>query len=542
MIKRLFCLLMAATLCFCFCSCGGIKGADAQVVFPIDSDPKYLDPQIISNVGAKNIILNCFEGLVTLDAEGKIAPGCATDWSVSSDGLTYTFNLDKNSVWRVSVAAGLLMKEECEEAYKIPVTADDFVFAFRRALLPRTKSPSAKNLLSITNATKVNAGKLHPAHLGVTATGTHSLTITLEKPDPDFLHTLLEPACMPCNEEFFEATGGRYGLSTKYLIYNGPFYMNNWIDDTSITIRRNTFYKDSESVLPFSVYFSIFNEQSTRLKKLKNSTYSVAPLTAGQASEIADKKKYTVNSFESAVLSFMFNCEDEYLNNDYVRQAIAASLDKNIIKSELGEFTAKGVLPGSLIIGDSKYRDESREVKFYENGAPQKLLETGLAQIEKSDAEITVLCSTQHEVLIRKVMQSWQASLGVKFNVFVEAVDDAVLQSRIEDGEYQLAFAPITYSSDTAFSGVLRYTSESSDNIVNLKSNPYDEIVERIKDAAGTTASTVATRQAENFLVSSCVIIPLYEQSVYYGMGEGVKGVIFNNTGEILYFKNTVVK
>ena len=70
----------------------------------------------------------------------------------------------------------------------------------------------------------------------------------------------------------------------------------------------------------------------------------------------------------------------------------------------------------------------------------------------------------------------------------------------------------------------------------------FDELVERIKDAAGATASTVATRQAENFLVSSCIIIPLYEQSVYYGLGKGVKGVIFNNTGEILYFKNTVVK
>ena len=214
----------------------------------------------------------------------------------------------------------------------------------------------------------------------------------------------------------------------------------------------------------------------------------------------------------------------------------------NIIKSELGEFTAKGVLPGSLIIGDAKYREQSREVKFYENAAPQKLLDTGLLQIEKSDAEITILCSTEHEVLIRKIMQSWQSSLGVKFNVFVEAVDDAVLQSRINAGEYQMAFAPITYSSDTAFSGVLRYTSDSSDNIVNLKSNPYDEIVERIKDAAGTTASTVATRQAENFLVSSCVIIPLYEQMVYFGLGKGVEGITFNNTGEILYFKNTVVK
>ncbi len=542
MIKRILCLVIPIILCFTLCSCGGVKGADAQIIYPIDNDPKYLDPQIISDIGAKNIILNCFEGLVSLDSDGNIAPGCATDWTVSADELTYTFNLDKNCAWRVSSAAGKLLDENCSEPYSMPLTADDFVFAFRRAVQPETKSPSARNLLSVTNATKVNQGLLPSSQLGVTALGTHTLQITLEKADPDFLYTLLEPACMPCNEAFFKATAGRYGLSTKYLIYNGPFYMNNWADDSSITLRKNTYYRDAESVLPFSIYYSIFNEQSTRLKKLKNETYNVSPLTREQAAQIADKNDYTVHSFESSVLSLMFNCGDEYLQNDYIRKAIVASFDLETIKAELGEFTAKGVLPGSLIIGDSKYREQSRSIKIYENSAPQQLLETGLAQIEKSDAEITILCSTSHEALIRKIMQTWQVSLGIKFNVFVEAVDDALLQSRIVSKDYQLAFAPVTYSSDTAFSGILRYTSDSSDNIVNLNSPMYDSIVEKVKSTSGTSESIDATRQAENYLVTNCVLVPLYEQSVYYGLGKGVSGVIFNNTGEILYFKYTVAK
>ena len=542
MIKKLLCLCLCALTIFSFCSCGKTKGAEAQIVYPIDNDPKYLDPQIISDIGAKNIILNCFEGLVSIDSEGKLIPAAASEWSVSNDGLTYNFTLDKNCAWRVSSASGKLLDEKCNEPYSKPLTADDFVFAFRRALQPETRSPSAKNLLSIVNATKVISGKLPSSRLGVTATGDHSLTITLEKPDPDFIYTLLEPACMPCNEEFFEATGGRYGLSTKYLIFNGPFYMHNWADDTSVSVRKNTYYRDADSVMPYSVYYSILNEQSTRLKKLKNDIYTVTPLTPAQANQLEGKRSYNVLSFESSVLSLLFNCEDEYLKNNSIRQAIAASLDFDVIKGELGEFTAKGVLPGSLIIGDIKYREKTREIKFYQNSAPQSLLDTGLAQIEKNDVEIKVLCSTTHDALIRKLMQSWQSALGVKFNVFVEPVDEAVLQSRINAKDYQLAFAPITYSSDTAFSGVLRYTSNSSDNIVNLKNKKYDEIVERIKDAEGTYNTTVATRHAESYLVSNCVIVPLYEQCVYYGFGRDVSGVVFNNTGEILYFKNALAE
>ena len=87
MIKKIFCLLMCISMLFLFSACGD-GGADANIYFPIDNDPGYLDPQVVSDSGAKNIIANCYEGLVTIDADGKIAPGTAESWEISKDSLT----------------------------------------------------------------------------------------------------------------------------------------------------------------------------------------------------------------------------------------------------------------------------------------------------------------------------------------------------------------------------------------------------------------------------------------------------------------------
>lgn len=540
MVKRLVSLCLVVLMLSGLCACGK-DGSDAQIIYPIDNDPKFLDPQIISDVGAKNIIANCFEGLVTIDQDGKIAPGCAESWKISADGLTYTFTLRKDCKWRVSsYAQAVIGGEEAMKSFDTRVTANDFVFAFRRALRPETKSPGAKNLLSIKNAAAVNEGTVSEENLGVWAKDEFTIVIALEWADPDFLYTLLEPACMPCDEAFFELTGGRYGLAIRYLLYNGPFYISNWADDTAITLKRSDTYYSKDSVKPSSVYFSINNEQATRLQKIEDGTYEVAPLTASQAEEIRGSKKYTLCSFDSSVLSFIFNCADENLSNVNIRRAIIASFNPMAFTSSHGEFTAKGIIPPSMILSGSPYRKNAADIAFYTNADPRALLEKGLIQAGINDAEATVICAPEFEQAVRMLMQTWQSTLGVGFIVFVEAVEEAELMKRVKSSEYQIALCPVSYSSVTAFNGVLRFTTDDANNICNFSDKKYDRLVNSIKTTHGNAATMKATAEAEKYLASRCVVLPLYNEAVYYGLGKNVKNVIFNPTGEILYFKNTL--
>lgn len=541
MLKKLLCIILSSVLILtCFTACGEIEGADAGLVFPIDRDPEYLDPQIISFSGSRNIIANCFEGLVALNDKGEIVPGCAESWEITDGGLTYIFHLRKDCKWRVSIYAGPLIGLSSTETNSLPLTAHDFDFGITRALLPETKSPVAKALYCIKNAEKVNSGKMSSKKLGVKALDDYTLEIKLEKNDPDFLFTLLEPGCMPCNETFFEATGGRYGLAVKYLIYNGPFYINNWADDTSVSIRKNTLYYDSENVLPRSVYYSINNEQDTRLDKLKEKVYSVSPLTKDQASQIADKKKYTLTPFDSSMLTLIFNCSDEVLLSKNIRRAIVSSLDYNILEGDMGPVTANGIIPHTMTMGTQSYRSVSPSADRYENSDPAELFSKGLNNLDAYKCEISLLCTEKYESTVRKLMQSWQAALGIKCNIYVEVVSEDDLATRIKSKNYQIALTDISYSINTAFDALSCYTSSSSDNIINFKDKTYDYLVSDIKHSTNLADTVKKTIKAEKYLIDSATMVPLYTQHNYMGLAKGVAGTYFNPTGNIAYFKSTV--
>lgn len=558
--KKILSLILCVLMLFSLAACAAEKGIDAKLIFPIDNDPKFLDPQIISDVGARNIILNCFEGLVTLGANGEIIPGMAEKWDVSADGKTYVFYLRENSRWRVTSAAKrvlggdeiqlyptydekgkLIPPQEGKETFNITVTAHDFVFGLRRALRPETKCPTAYKLYAITNAQSVHEGKKAESELGVTALDSRTLKITLQNNDPDFLSTLLEPACMPCNEVFFEKTGGRYGLATRYLLYNGPFYINNWADNASVSVRRNTdYYYDASNVKPYSVYFSINDEQNTRLRKLKNETYDISPFTENQALSVSDSKKYTVNSFSSGTYSLIFNCKDTYLQNTDVRRAITSAFNFNLFSTETGKAVTKHIFPSICTLGTSAYSELTKGVSSYSTQNPQALLRKGLDAIEENSAAVTLLCKASDELLARKLIQSWQASLGVIFHVTVETTDEYTLESRIEKGNFQLALGEISYSGNSAQDAALKFTSDSRDNIFGYSSKSYDNKVKAIAKADGIPAKAEATLKAEKHLADAAVILPLYEVKRYVAYGDNISGINYNNTGDVLYFKNTL--
>lgn len=541
MIKKIICLLMCISMLFLFTACGD-AGVDANIYFPIDNDPGYLDPQVVSDHGAKNIIANCFEGLVTIDAEGKIAPGCAESWKISDDSLTYTFYLRKDCKWAIMSASSAFLGSDFRETFDSRVTAHDFVFAFRRALLPETLSPGAKNLFSIKNAQLVNSGALPADKLGVKAVDDYTLTITLTQVDPDFLYVLLEPQCMPCNQEFFEATGGRYGLSTRFLMYNGPFYMSNWADDTSITLMKNDDHYDYENIKPYSIYFSINNEQSTRLDKILEEIYDVAPLTAQQADSLSEKRGYGLRSFDNGVYCLAFNCNDDLLSNANLRKAIALSFDSETLYSFLDEVPADGIIPSSTLISGTKYRDVAGKITLKTEGNAKTFFEKSLTELDVSRIELTILCTEAQEEAVRNVMQKWQATLGVKFNISVEVLSEAEAEGRLEEGSWQLALTDISFPHLTVFNGLLQFTTGSAENIIGFSDKTYDRLVSSIKTASGLKASINVTQKAEQYLLDSCVLIPLYSSPAYYGMGKGVENVIFNTTGDVVYFRDTIVK
>ena len=156
----------------------------------LEADPRTLDPSLVTDVVGEHVLDDLFEGLVTLDEEGHTIPGVATSWETSADGKTWTFHLRKDARWSNGE----------------PVTADDFVYAWRREVDPATASEYSQALAPIENALDIAAGKMPASKLGVESAGPHTLVVHLHAPTP-YLLALLTNHTSPALRSSSKAMG-----------------------------------------------------------------------------------------------------------------------------------------------------------------------------------------------------------------------------------------------------------------------------------------------------------------------------------------------
>ena len=281
---RMISMALCLSLLFCCCACSGEnrpENADQTITFHLGEDPSSLDPQIADSFASRVAVEALYEGLVRLDENGDVYPGAAESWDVSTDGRQYTFHLRKDAQWSKSIVTE--DGETSVSSTPSPLTADDFVFAWRRAVDPTTKSPSASSFSLIKNASSIISGSLSPDQLGVSATDDHTLVVTLESPTEDFLRLTATTAFMPCQEDFFLWTSGRYGLEAKYVCGNGPFAFSNsyaWDHEEAMTLRRSSSYHGENEPLPASLKLYV----STKAADISNPVTAVSEETVDLAS------------------------------------------------------------------------------------------------------------------------------------------------------------------------------------------------------------------------------------------------------------------
>jgi oligopeptide transport system substrate-binding protein len=169
--KKIISIIISVIFLFSLTACDNTE--KAYIYFYMKEQPQTLDPQTAKTDEDLLIVRNIFEGLLRKDEKGKIVCGVAESYNLN--GLTYTFKLKKDAIW----------------SNEVPITAHDFVFAFKRAVKPETKSPFVKRLFTIKNAKAINKGKKDVNSLGVKALDTHTLQIILNENDKNFEETLI---------------------------------------------------------------------------------------------------------------------------------------------------------------------------------------------------------------------------------------------------------------------------------------------------------------------------------------------------------------
>lgn len=527
-----------------FAACSVKDGRNAAFVFPIESEPRSLDPQITADTQGGIIITNCFEGLVRIGENSEILPGVANNWDISADGLEYIFHLKSDSRWHMTSKFAPILGKDCEKTFDLRVTAHDFVFGLRRAVMPLTASPYASSLFMIKNARQINSGNLQPEQLGVTAVDDFTLKITLANQTTDFLNLLASPVSMPCNEAFFNAVKGKYGLGHYYLLCNGPFYLADWEQGSSLKLLKFKNDKYESSAVPNSVTLKINQDTGKYAQNVSLGVYSAAEISAPSATALDVSGGITLAEYQNITRAICFNSSEKSLNNTSIRLALCKAVDKETLGPGLvGETRTGGLIPTCCTIGQTPYAQLEQTlsaVSFDPQGA-NKLWSNGLLALDTKQITLALLCPPESETAMRGLIQNWQKILGITLSISVEVVDSAELQKRVTNGNYQIALAPIKANKSAAIDFLQNFESGNPNNSLNYKSATFDNLLDQARTAPGAQEAARFCALAQNEILQSGVVYPLFSQSSYLAMGKGVTGLYTLPAGECATFINAKI-
>ncbi len=528
--KKIVCILLTLiTITAVFAGCGS-KTEYMDMIYPFGGNINSYDPQVASTADEFLLIENCYEGLVRCDDDGNIIPGCAESWEISENGLKYTFHLQKDLRWYIYDKVAKRMGEK----YNPEITAFDFAFALQRAADPNTNCPLYSTISVIENAPKINAGQLDKSELGVNAIDNYTLEIWLSSPDSTFLQTLSTAVAMPCNEEFFDKTNGRYGLNWQYTLFNGQFAVTSVLD-TSYVLKKNKSYNGPSPAKATDLTFKIVDEGTSLADQIKSGYYDAAYIRGYESIEISDKSGITLLPYSNTTWTLVMNTNSGILSAGNARHAIALSLSDIDLEKYPYLTKAKGFIPPSCKTENASYTDNSFDVtEKSDSSKAVSLWKTAVEATSTYTIDLTVLTPKNMEDIAKLLLQGIQSSIGsisnaeedkkINFSLKLETLTESELKTAVNLGEYDIALYPLTATASSPVSFLQLFTDS---NITGFDTSAFESALQNAK-SADTANTAAACRICEEKLIASHCYVPLFYESSYYASAKGVTGVQFH--------------
>ena len=293
----------------------GTALASAQsVARALDDYPRALDPQLTTDIPAQRVLDDLFEGLVTLSIDGKPIPGAAASWAHSPDSRTWVFHLREGARWSNGA----------------PLTAEDFLYSWRREVDPKTAAGYAQALAPIVNALDIALGRKPPDMLGVEANDAHTLTVHLVAPTPYLLDLLDQVYLYPVYRPAIERYGDDW-VRPEHIVSNGAFTLHEEIIGNRITLSANPFYWDAAHVrLKSVVYYTMPDRAQAVLRYLAGDVQFTDSFAASQRPwlkrTLGDQ---VVNSPWLGIYMLGFNFKlPPFRDNPPLRRALILAIDR----------------------------------------------------------------------------------------------------------------------------------------------------------------------------------------------------------------------
>lgn len=528
--------LLAIFVCFlALFSCGSNSSSNGKyLTINLNEEGKTIDTALQTDVSSGDLHTFLSEGLTKIDIKTKQPiPGLAEKYDISEDGLTYTFHLRDGIKW--------------SNGEKI--TANDFKFAWLRALDPNTAAPYAYMLYPIKNAEKFNTGKATKDEVGIKVLDDKTLEVKLEASTPYFLSLTAFVTYMPANEKFVTECGDKFALEPDKLLYSGPFKMVSWTHNSEIKLVKNENYYDKDKINLDGVNIKFIANTAAALNAFKNDEIDFTSLTAEQYDEYKDNPN--LHKVLMATNWYLeFNHKNKFLANSNIRKAILMAINKeeltktvfNGINDPAYTFTPKGVgMPGlktndfATEIGVSAPKFNATEAKAY--------LEKGLKELGLDKAP-TLSIILNDSGLNKKIGESIQeylrVNLGITLNIETMAFKERL--SRMESGQFDVVLAGWGADYQDAMTFLDLLESNNGNNHGKYSNTEYDKCIRLAKSTSNKEERYAAMKKAEEIIASDVPIALLFQAKKNYIVNEKLSNFTFSAVGPDFFMNYADIK
>lgn len=520
----------------------GDKGATSEQTLNLSTAADFtsLDIHHASDAPSFDALYQIGSGFMTFDKEGNFIPDLATDEPTANDDLTvYTFTIRDDAKW----------------SNGDDLTANDFVYAWKRAVNPDTASEYAfiyesaaiLNAAEIMNPDSDLYGKVD--ELGIQAIDEKTVEITLEKATPYFVSLMTFPPFYPLNETFVEEAGDDYATNVDNLLFNGPFKLTEWKLGDGWTFEKNETYWNADDVKLDTVNYKLVQDAATRVNLYKTDQLDLAEVNAQFITQFEGSDELITGELMSDMRFMRINNQHEALANANIRNALYNAFDRETMINSLlknGAKPAYNIIPSDWAFDENgdDFRAKYNDINKKSVEEAQELWKKGLEEIGKTEVSIDIMFgeSDTNEKIVTYLQSQLEGNLpGLTINLDKQPYGQHL---KLEgEQKYDISYwgwlpdflDPITYLDIWVTDGPFNRTSFSSAE--------YDEFIAKANDLGNDPAARwEMLQEAEKYLFEDASVIPVFQNARSYVKKPNVKDLIPRNYGPTYDFRYAYIE
>ena len=484
----------------------------------VGPDPETIDPALNSAVDGGNMLLHSFECLLALDENGQLVPGQAESWETSEDGLTWTFHLRDGLKW--SDGSDL--------------TANDFVYSWKRVCDPMVAAPYADTVLSmVAGYDKAIEGDLDA--LQVAAQYDKTLVVTLNNPCSYFGSLAAFATLSPVQEATVTANGDAWATSAATYISNGPFYVSEWVPGSYIMMSKNPYYWNADAIKLDGIKWNLIEDSNAAYSAYQTGeVLMIKDVPTEEIPSLKDSADFHVDPIIGTYY-LSLNLERDAFKDARVRKALSLAIDRDYVANTLMQGTyspADNFMgPGWIDTDGTQFKDNANggqsyiDVNNYEadlEEAKQLLADAGYPDGEGFPSiSYTTNDAGYHKVVAEYLQQAW-AQLGIDLQV--DIVEWASFTPMRRNGDFDIARNGWVGDYTDPSNMLDLFLSTNGNNDGKFNNADYDAAIYRSRETLDPTERSKALHDAEDILMEETGCIPIAYYNDFWLQSEKITG------------------